>query len=85
MPLDLHNDPLFRAAKWLEENANSRMTARSKLGHLLTEFGGTYNCADPEKLKIADVAVSCTGGTANLLSAWKRKAEDKLNSLLRGD
>ncbi|WP_417423563.1 hypothetical protein [Hoeflea sp.] len=77
--MDLLNNPLFRAARWLAENETARMTARSKLGHLLTEFGGTYSPADPETLRISGVAVSCTGGTANLLSAWKRKAEDKLN------
>lgn len=79
MGVNLIDDPLFRAARWLGENETARMTARSKLGHLLTEFGGTYSPADPEKLKIAGVEVSCTGGTANLLSAWKRKAEAKLN------
>ncbi|WP_375591025.1 hypothetical protein ABWH89_11050 [Hoeflea alexandrii] len=79
MNLELNNNPLLRAARWLAENERARMTARAKLGHLLAEFGGTYSPADPEKLKVAGVEVSCTGGTANLLSAWKRKAESKLN------
>lgn len=84
MAVNLLNDPLFRAARWLEENQSARMTAKAKLGHLLTEFGGSYSTGDPEQLKIAGVAVSCTGGTDNLLSAWKRKAEAKLNSILQG-
>lgn len=84
MAVNLLNDPLFRAARWLEENQTARMTARSKLGHLITEFGGSYSPGDAEKLKIAGVEVSCTGGTGNLLSAWKRKAEEKLNSILQG-
>lgn len=84
MAADLLNDPLFRAARWLEENQSARMTSRGKLGHLLTEFGGSYSRGDPEKLKIAGVSVSCTSGTGNLLSAWKRKAEAELNSILQG-
>jgi hypothetical protein len=84
MSVNLLADPLFRAAQWLEENQSARMAARWKLGHLLTEFGGSYSKGDPEKLKIAGVAVSCTGGTDNLLSAWKRKADAKLNSILQG-
>lgn len=82
MGINLLNDPLYRAVDYLERTKSARMTTKAKLAHLLVEFGGTYNPADPEKLRIAGVAVSCTGGTGNLLAAWKRKAEDKLNAAM---
>jgi hypothetical protein len=84
MAINLLNAPLFLSAQWLEENQSARMTAKGKLGYLLTEFGGSYSRGDPEKLNIAGVSVSCTSGTDNLLSAWKRKADAKLNSILQG-
>lgn len=80
MTLYLLNDPLFRAVAWLEKNARARMTSEAKLAHLLVTFGGSYKPSDPETLRIAGVHVSCTGGTGNLLSAWRRKAESKLNA-----
>ena len=84
MSILMLNTPLFKAANWLEENRNARMTAEAKLGHLLVTFGGSYTRGDPEKLRIAGVQVSCTSGTGNLLETWRRKAEDKLNAATAG-
>jgi|GEM_PF-2915372 len=80
MGINLLNDPLYRAVAYLERSKNARMTDKTRLGDLLIEFGGSYTPGNTEKLRVAGVSVSCTGGTGNLLSAWKRKAEDKLNA-----
>lgn len=80
MVIDIYNDPLFRSVDWLNRNADALISTKAKLGHLLVEFGGSYSPGDQEKLRIAGVSVSCTGGTGNLLGAWLRKAEDKLNA-----
>ena len=80
MSILLLNTPLFQASNWLEENRNARMSAEAKLGHLLVTHGGSYKRGDLETLRSAGVQVSCTGGTGNLLEAWRRKAEDKLNA-----
>ena len=80
MGLNLYSNPLFRAVDWLEKHERSRMTAAAKLSNLLLTIGGSYNPNEPERLHIAGVSVSCTGGTHMLLRAWKRKAEAKLNA-----
>lgn len=77
--LNVVQSDLFKAFQWLEEARNARMTERTKLGHLLAEFGGSYRRAEPEQLAIAGVKVSCTGGLHNLLNAWSAKALRKLN------
>lgn len=80
MAIDITLSALFQAATWLQENAHARMTSKSKVAHLLLTYGGSYDPGDPEKLRIAGVAVSTTCGTGNLLAAWRSKAEAKLNA-----
>lgn len=70
---------LYRAWRWLEDNRQARMTDKAKLAHLLVEHGGSYKRGDADVLRIAGVRVSCTGGTHNLLNAWRAKAHIKLN------
>lgn len=64
---------------WYALHKMRQAAAEDLVGHIRREHGAQITLGgNPERMRLHGIAVSCTGGTANMIAAWLGKARAAL-------